>query len=240
MLYPFDTSVYTTIGFISEGMQDFASAPVPVILGCHPTIFQSIPNFEMQSIESEVVLLFLDENYYKWNSYVPLPTPHVDYLQTKLLDLKNSLSKIKVYKNDEYIDVTSESYKNIKLQVMVNLEINMKIKKVFFNLILLLLNNYQDYYIDSQDEFDYEAYVLDMEPENQEFYHRFVRTQMFNSYIKEVRNIEDDLPAHMLWLSTLRHRQSDSAELSIKSNSSDTKTPSTNMAKYASDRKINL
>jgi thiol-disulfide isomerase/thioredoxin len=33
LVYPLDTSIYTTIGFIAEGMMEFACAPIPVIIG---------------------------------------------------------------------------------------------------------------------------------------------------------------------------------------------------------------
>jgi len=33
LMYPLDTSIYTTIGFISEDMADFIQAPLPFIVG---------------------------------------------------------------------------------------------------------------------------------------------------------------------------------------------------------------
>lgn len=76
--------------------------------------------------------------------------------------------------------------KSVRLQVMINLEINMKIKKVFVNLIILILNNYNDYYTESSDcSFDYESYVNSMPNEDQEFYRQFVQTQLFNTFIKD-------------------------------------------------------
>jgi hypothetical protein len=50
---------------------------------------------------------------------VSFPTPHVDYLKSKLGDLSKSTTKFKEYKNDDYVDITDDSVKSIKLQVMV-------------------------------------------------------------------------------------------------------------------------
>ena len=62
LLYPLDTSMYTTIGFISEGMMEFAGAPVPVIFGCHPKVFKAVHEYELSSIKSEVVIINVDED----------------------------------------------------------------------------------------------------------------------------------------------------------------------------------
>jgi len=69
---------------------------------------------------------------------------------------------------------------------MVNLEINMRIKRVFINLIILILGNFQDHYIhEEESEFDYDAYLEEVAPENRDFYSRFIKTQMFNAFIQD-------------------------------------------------------
>lgn len=165
---------------------EFAGAPVPVIFGCHPKVFKAVHEYELSSIKSEVVIINVDEDKWIWENQVSFPTPHVDYLKSKLGDLSKSTTKFKEYKNDDYVDITDDSVKSIKLQVMVWLEINMRIKKVFVNLMILILGHYQDYLNNKNgSEFDYEEYIKSALPENREFYHAFVRTQMFNTFLKD-------------------------------------------------------
>lgn len=109
LLYPLDTSIYTTIGFISEGMQDFIGAPVPVIIGCHPSTFKSIPEYEIPNIENEAVILYLDEDTYTWNEKVDLPQNHIEYCRHKLTNIINSTLKISEFSPSEYIRIPEDS-----------------------------------------------------------------------------------------------------------------------------------
>lgn len=68
---------------------------------------------------------------------------------------------------------------------MINLEINMKIKKLFINLIILLLGNYSKHYTkDKNDIFDHEGYLASVPSSNKPFYEKFSQTQIFNTFIK--------------------------------------------------------
>ena len=62
----------------------------------------------------------------------------------------------------------------------------MKIKKLFVNLVILLLGNFSKYYTkDKNDIFDHEGYLASVSYKNKPFYEKFSQTQIFNSFIKQ-------------------------------------------------------
>lgn len=142
LVYPFDTSIYTTVSNVTEDMLEIVEAPFPVIIGCSPEVYKSIPSYKLSSMKSETVIINLDDNRIGWKNKVDFPKSQLSYLTTKLEDLKNSVNKIQDFNLDGYIDLTQDSLRSIKLQVMVNLEINMKIKKIFVNLMILIIGKF--------------------------------------------------------------------------------------------------
>lgn len=195
LVYPFDTSIYTTVSNVTEDMLEIAEAPFPVIIGCLPEVYKSIPSYKLASMKSETVIINLDDNRIGWKNKVEFPKSQLSYLTTKLEDLRNSVNKIQDFNLDGYIDLTQDSLRSIKLQVMVNLEINMKIKKIFVNLMILIIGKlyfshlivprYQDFYEPFGGEFDFDEYLIEIPKENQDFYKKLLNTQMFRTFIKD-------------------------------------------------------
>jgi len=68
---------------------------------------------------------------------------------------------------------------------MVILENSMKLKRIFINIMILILSNYKDYCSIIDEEFDYDLYIQQFNIEDQDFYCKFVKTQMFNTFLKE-------------------------------------------------------
>jgi hypothetical protein len=245
LVYPLDTTSYTTIGFINERVTEFACAPIPVIVGCHPSVYHNIPTYELAHFESEVVILNIDQGTVKWkqplyiqairysedtnwktssqrqynNMAAPLWKTHqipsgqspriehhhllwppawlgdhlwmanknklnVNMLEEKIREIREMVNKKKEFLIDGYLDVNDDSSRNIKLQVMANLEINMKIKRIFVNFMIQILGNYQSFYT-KDGEFDYQGYIDQISPENKAFYECFTKTQMFNTFLKD-------------------------------------------------------
>jgi hypothetical protein len=90
-MYPFDTSIYTTVSNVTKDMLEIAEAPFPVIIGCQPDVYSSIPSYKLSSIKSEAVIINLDDNKIAWRNKVEFPQSQLSYLTTKLEDLKNSV-----------------------------------------------------------------------------------------------------------------------------------------------------
>lgn len=61
----------------------------------------------------------------------------------------------------------------------------MKIKKLFVNMIILILGNYRDFSMTTPaGAFNTDAYLKSMASESQPFYKRFAQSQVFNDFIK--------------------------------------------------------
>lgn len=69
--------------------------------------------------------------------------------------------------------------------MMVILENSMKLKRIFVNLMILILANYQDYNNIINEEFEYGMYIRQFNNEDHDFYSKFIKTQMFNTFLKE-------------------------------------------------------
>lgn len=186
LIYPLDSSSYITVGFISEEMIDFIHAPFPYIVGCPPKVFEVIPKFAYNELEDEVVIINFDTAQIQWKNCPKFPAQQTEYWKAKIEELNRSIAQIPDYENDEYIDISDESIESIRLQVMINLEVNMKIKKIFVNLMILMLGNYRDYFYGPESkEFDYEKYTSSFPVQNRQFYDIFVQTLMFHTFIKD-------------------------------------------------------
>lgn len=123
-----------------------------------------------------------------WKNKVQYPTTQTEFLKSKLEDLKESISNLKEYKNDDYIDLSDPSPANIKLQVMIHLEISMKIRKLFLNFMILILGNFPKFYSKTHRHiFEYEKYIASMPSQSRPFYKAFTQTQIFNSFLKQSR-----------------------------------------------------
>ena len=141
--------------------------------------------YHWKEIEDFVVIIDIDSNEVHWRNSIAFPTPQTDYWRTKLENLSSSIDKLPEYQNDDYINLSDQSNASIKCQIMINLEINMKIKKLFINLIILLLGNYAKHYTkDKNDIFDHEGYLASVPSSNKPFYEKFSQTQIFNTFIK--------------------------------------------------------
>ena len=72
--------------------------------------------------------------------------------------------------NNYYIDLSDNSNASIKTQIMINLEINMKIKKIFVNFMILLLGNFQDFISTDVKIFDNISFINKIPLNNRSFY----------------------------------------------------------------------
>ena len=72
--------------------------------------------------------------------------------------------------NNYYIDLSDNSNASIKTQIMINLEINMKIKKIFVNFMILLLGNFQDFISADVKIFDNISFINKIPLNNRSFY----------------------------------------------------------------------
>jgi hypothetical protein len=91
LMYPFDTSIYTTVSNVTKDMLEIAEAPFPVIIGCQPEVYSSIPSYKLSTIKSEAVIINLDDNRIAWRNKVEFPQSQLSYLTSKLEDLNNSV-----------------------------------------------------------------------------------------------------------------------------------------------------
>lgn len=111
LVYPYDTSSYTTVGDVRSGLSELAGAPFPVIIGCQPEIFNNIPKFELESIKSDAVVINIDSGEIIWEDKISLPKPHLEYLKSKLDELKEDIDRSKEFNPDGYLDLTNDSLK---------------------------------------------------------------------------------------------------------------------------------
>ena len=133
LMHPLDTIMYTTIGFISEDMVDFIHAPLPYIVGWSTDVYKIVESSLQKEDDPEIVILNLDANkVLLWKTKVRFPNPQTEYLKLKYESLIKNAKKIKKLNNydnnDYYLDLSNSSKSWIKHQIMINLQINMKIK----------------------------------------------------------------------------------------------------------------
>ncbi|CAI2360587.1 unnamed protein product [Moneuplotes crassus] len=185
LIYPFDSSCYTTIGDVQEGLAELAGAPFPVIIGCSPSKFYSLPNYEVANVKEECMICNIDTEEITWLNEISFPKSQSDYLNEKLNELQEEVLTNKDFRLDGYLDLTDESDKSVKLQVMVILEYNMKIKKIFINVMILLLSNYQEFWNQVDGEFEYARYIKLFNKQSYDFYSNFVKTQLFHTFLQD-------------------------------------------------------
>ena len=88
LVYPFDTSWYTTMGDVRSGLTELAGAPFPIIIGWKPTLFNTISKFDRETIKSDAVIINIDLGEILWENKIRFPRPQYKYLQDNLLELK--------------------------------------------------------------------------------------------------------------------------------------------------------
>ena len=186
LMYPLDTSIYTTIGFISEDMADFIQAPLPFIVGWSSSVYKTIESHHSHEISTEIVVLNMNTEEVSWKNKIKFPYPQTDYWKTKYFELVKWVKRIKEFRNYDsknyYIDLSDHSFTSIKTQIMINLEINMKIKKLFVNFMILLLGNCQDFIlIDENCSFDSINFLSKTPQNNRSFYKKVRHTKLVNS-----------------------------------------------------------
>lgn len=159
-----------------------------MIVGCSPTVYNNIPAYELAHFESEVVILNIDHGTVKWKHplFIQgfLHRQRGEMIIDKLREIAEIVDKKKEFLIDGYLDVDDDSSRSIKLQVMANLEINMKIKRIFVNFMIQILGNYQSFYT-REGEFDYKGYIDQISENNVPFYECFTKTQLFNTFLKD-------------------------------------------------------
>ena len=101
LMYPLDTSIYTTIGYISEDMADFIQAPLPFIVGWSSSVFQTISSYHSNEIKTEIVVLNMETDEISWNNKIKFPYPQTDYWKTRYDELVKSVKRIKEFRNYE-------------------------------------------------------------------------------------------------------------------------------------------
>ena len=114
-------------------MADFIHAPLPYIVGWSSNVFKTIHSRLHDEIDNEIVVLDFDTNKIVWwKSKVKFPNPQTEYCKLKYEDLLKSVTKLKELSNyDNFnfkLDLSDNSRNWLKHQIMINLQINMRIK----------------------------------------------------------------------------------------------------------------